>query len=204
MKKIYCILILCLACFTLQAQELFSYSVDVTVGVGVGRGPLATVTPQFIAQYELGNNFRLGAGVGTRFAVPCVQYITRNGKYERSFCYELDIPVFLRVGYGKGKIYTNVDAGYAIGALSIYGFDWVPGGMKEACYNGFFVEPHIGLKLNPHRALAVGVLLQQSLVSDYVTTVTGTMGDPSYSFTQTVTTKNHFTPAFTLRYIFLL
>ena len=202
MKKILGLLILCLTSFSLQAQNRFSYSAEVAAGVGVGRGPLATVTPQFVAQYELGGGFELGTGAGLRFALPCLQYITKNGTHERTFCDEFDIPVFLRLGYGK-KFYANVDAGYAIGILSYYGSGWVPGGKKDPCYNGFFVEPHFGLRLGRHSALALGVLLQQSVVSNYVQTVTGTMGDSSYSQSATVSTRKLLTPAITLRYAFI-
>lgn len=203
MKKIFGLLILCLTTFSLQAQNHFSYSAEVAAGVGIGRGPLATVTPQFVAQYELGGGFKLGAGAGLRFALPCLQYITKSGTHERTFCDEFDIPVFLRLGYGKEKFYANVDAGYAIGILSFFGSGWVPGGKKEPCYNGFFVEPHFGLRLGRHSALALGVLLQQSVVSNHVHTVTGTMGDPSYSESSTVTTQKLLTPAITLRYAFI-
>ena len=203
MKKIISLILLCLATVSVPAQNHFSFSAEIAAGVGAGRGPLVAVTPQFIAQYELGGGFKLGAGTGLRFARPCLQYITRNGIPERTFCDEFDIPVFLRLGYGMEKIYANVDAGYAIGLLSFYGYGWVPGGKKEPCYNGFFVEPHIGMRMGRHSALALGVLLQQSIVSNHVNTETGTMGDPSYSTTSTVTRQNLLTPAITLRYAFV-
>ena len=202
MKKIIVLLILFLTTLSLHAQNRFSYSVEVSAGVGVGRGPQATVTPQFVANYDIGSSFKLGAGVGLRFASPCLQYITKNGTHEQTFCDEFDIPVFLRLGYGKEKCYANVDAGYAICVLSFYRSGWVPGGKKEPCYSGFFVEPHIGIKMGNHSALALGVLLQQSVVSNHVNTVTGTMGDPSYSESGTITNQNLMTPAITLRYAF--
>lgn len=203
MKKIFGLFILCLATFSLQAQNRFSYSAEVAAGVGVGRGPLVTVAPQFVAQYEPGGGFKLGAGAGIRLALPCLQYITRDGTHERTFCDEIDIPLFLRFGYGKDLFFAHVDAGYAISILSIYGIHWRPGGKKEPCYNGFFIEPHIGLRLGRHSALALGVLWQQSTVSNHVNVVNGTMGDPSYSISETVTTQKLLTPAITLRYAFL-
>lgn len=206
MKKIFGFLTLCLACFSLQAQNHFSYSVEVAAGVGIGHGPLVTVTPQFVAQYELGSSFRLGAGVGVRFALPCVQYNIRNGERERTFCNEFDSPLFVRAGYVKEKFYANVDAGYAIGIHSFFGYGWIPGGKKETCYNGFFVKPHLGFKLGTHSALALGVLLQQSVVSDNVvrteTSITGASSF-SYSVWQTVNTRNLLTPAITLHYAYL-
>ena len=198
--KIVCILSFCLATLSLQAQDRFLHSLEVVTGVGIGRGPLATVTPQFVTQYDLGGGFRLGAGAGTRFAMPCLQYITKNGTHSRTFCEELDIPVFLRLGYGKEKVYANIDAGYAVGLLSFFDFGGVPGGRKEAGYDGFFVEPHIGLKLGRRSALALGVLFQQSTVMDHVTTDKGTIDTPSYSMETVVQSQHIFTPAINLRY----
>lgn len=205
MKKILILLIICLTTISLQAQGRFSFSAEVAVGVGIVRGPGATVAPQFVAQYELGGGFRLGAGAGLRYAFPCFQYITlSDGAHERSFSNEFDIPVFLRLGYGGKRFYANVDAGYAIGALSFLGWGWMPGGKIEPCYNGFFVEPHFGVRLGRHSALALGVLWQQSVVRDYVHVVHGSMDDPStYSVGSTLTTRKLLTPAITLRYAYM-
>ena len=203
MKKIFSLLIICLTSLSSQAQNPFSYSAEVAAGIGVGRGPLATATPQFVAHYELGGSFNLGAGAGIRFALPCLQYITKNGTHKRTFCDEFDIPVFLRLGYGKELFYANVDAGYAFGIFSFYGSGWVPGGKKEPCYNGFFVDPHIGIRMGLHSALALGVLLQHSVISNTVQTESGTINDPSYSISSTTDTQNMFTPAITLRYAYI-
>ena len=63
MKKFLVILILSVASFTLSAQNRMSYSLEFVAGVGVEKGPLATFTPEFIAQYNLGG-FTIGAGAG--------------------------------------------------------------------------------------------------------------------------------------------
>ena len=201
MKKTALLLVLGWVSLSLSAQSRMSYSLEFVAGVGVGKGPQAMFTPEFVAQYDLGSGFGIGAGVGTRFARPCLQYITRNGSKSRTFSNELDIPVFLRLGYGKEKFYANLDAGYAIGALSFYGLGMIPGGRKEPNYNGFFVEPQVGWKVGSRSAFALGLLFQQSIVSNHVTTETGTWGDPSYSTSSKVTTLNIFTPAVTLRYV---
>ena len=201
MKKTILLLVLSLTSFSLFAQGRMSYSLEFMAGVGIGKGPQFTVAPEFVAQYDLGGGFRIGAGVGARFAKPCLQYITKNGTHSRTFCNEMDIPVFMRLGYGKEKLYANLDAGYAIGALSYFGADWAPGGKKEPCYNGFFVEPQVGWKVGRRSALALGLLFQQSIVSNDVTTESGTMNDPSYSIRSDVTTLNVFSPAITLRYV---
>jgi hypothetical protein len=109
--------------------------------------------------------------------------------------------MFMRLGYGKEKLYANLDAGYALWALSFYGAGWDGEGKKEPNYNGFFVEPQVGWKVGRRSALALGLLFQQSTVSNHVTTENGTWGDPSYSIRDEVNTLNVFTPAVTLRYV---
>ena len=201
MKKTILLLILGVASLSLSAQSGMSYSLEFVAGVGVGKGPQVSLTPEFVAQYDFGGGFRIGAGAGTRFARPCFQYITRNGSHSRSFCNELDIPVFLRLGYGKEKLYANLDAGYAICALSFYGAGWTGGGMKEASYSGLFIEPQVGWRFGKRSALALGLLLQKSIVSNRVTTENGTINDPSYSIKEQVNRQDIFTPAVTLRYV---
>ena len=205
MKKTILLLVLGVASLSLSAQSRMTYSWEFIAGVGVGKGPQVSLTPEFVAQYDLGGGFRIGAGVGTRFARPCLQYITRNGSKSRDFCNELDIPVFMRLGYGKEKLYANMDVGYAICALTFY--DWGMAsdgwgeGRKEPSYDGFFIEPQVGWKVGRRSALALGLLFQQSTVSNRVTTENGTWGDPSYSIGTKVTTLNVFTPAVTIRYV---
>ena len=203
MKKTVLLLVLGLASFSLSAQSRMTYSWEFIAGVGVGKGPQALFTPEFVAQYDLGCGFRIGAGAGTRFGRPCLQYITKNGAKSRSFTNELDIPVFMRLGYGKEKLYVQVDAGYAIGILGFPGVNYDGPGLysKDFPYNGLFVEPQIGWKVGRRSALALGLLFQQSTVSNHVTTETGTMNDPSYSIKTKVNTLNIFTPAVTLRYV---
>ena len=203
MKKTVLLLVLGLASFSLSAQSRMTYSWEFIAGVGVGKGPQALFTPEFVAQYDLGCGFRIGAGAGTRFGRPCLQYSTKNGAKSRSFTNELDIPVFMRLGYGKEKLYVQVDAGYAIGILGFPGVNYDGPGLysKDFPYNGLFVEPQIGWKVGRRSALALGLLFQQSTVSNHVTTETGTMNDPSYSIKTKVNTLNIFTPAVTLRYV---
>ena len=204
MKKIPILLVLCLVTISLHAQNRFSYSVEVAAGAGFVRGPRVTVTSQFVAQYDLGSGFRIGAGAGIRYAQPCLQYITVNGEFNRTtYAHEFDVPLFLRLGYGKEKLFANVDAGYAICALPFYGAGWSSDGMKDPSYGGFFIEPQVGWKVGQKGALALGVLLQQSEISDHVQTEGGEVGTPSYYSSQKVTKRTLFTPAITLRYAFL-
>ena len=197
MKKMFLFLALCLLTLSAQAQDRWDYSVEVVAGVGMGHGPLAVVTPQFVAGYDLGNGFKVGAGAGIRLAKPCLQYITRNGTLDRTFCNEMDLPVFLRLGYGKQRFYAHIDAGYAVGVLSFYGAAGYSVGKMETVYKGFFVDPHVGMKLGRRGALALGVLFQQSVVDDQVLTLSGN------STSQTSIRRNLLTPAINLRYAFL-
>lgn len=182
---------------------IFIFTIEMAAGVGVGHGPLYTAVPQFTAQYEIGNDFRIGAGAGIRYAQPCNQYIIRNNKHERSFVNEFEIPVFLRVGYDRDKYFANIDAGYAIELYSFYGSNWSPGGEKAPSYNGLFFEPQVGMKLGRHNALALGFLFQQSVVGVYNIVESGNIEDGSYSVSSTVNSRHMFTPAITLRYAFV-
>ena len=202
MKKTVLLLFLGLASLSLSAQSRMTYSWEFVAGVGVGKGPQVSITPEFVAQYDLGGGFKIGAGVGTRFARPCLQYITQNGSSpRRTFCNELDIPVFFFFFYGKEKLYAYLYVGYAIGALALFDWGWKPGGRTEPIYNGFFVEPQVGWRVGRRSALALGLLIQQSTVSNHVTTENRTWGDPSYSIREEVNTLNVFTPAVTIRYV---
>ena len=201
-RNLISLFVMFLASITLSAQSGMTYSWEFVAGVGVGKGPQVSFTPEFVAQYGFDGGFRIGAGAGTRFARPSLQYFTENGSYRRSFCNELDIPVFMRLGYGKEKLYVNLDAGYAICALSFYDWGMAGGeGKKEPSDAGLFVEPQVGWRIGGRSALALGLLLQQSTVSNHVKTEHGTMDDPSYSYGGKVTTLNVFTPAITLRYV---
>ena len=199
MKKTVFVIVLCMAAlWSMSAQSKFSYTLELKAGAGFGHGPIALFTPEFVALYDLGGGFVTGAGAGTRLALPCLSYNTRNGEYNgRSFVEEIDIPVFLRFGYGINKFYANLDAGYAIGIGAAPQFGAAGGGPMEAIYDGFFVEPHIGWRLNKRSTLALGALLQQSSVADREYTFDESSSTVKYQ------TRNRLTPAITLRYGFL-
>ena len=192
MKKTILLFVTFLATIAVSAQSRMSYSLEFVAGVGVGKGPQVSFSPEFVAQYDFGGGFSIGAGTGVRYARPCKVYDSKHG---RGFHDEVDIPVFLRLGFGKSKFFTHVDAGYAIGVFGYPGVDYVPGAKKDFLYDGLFVEPQVGLKVGRRGAFALGVLLQQSdwhnQVWDVDKTTTVYVRD----------TKNAFTPAITLRYV---
>ena len=213
MRKMFLLLFVFLPCVALRANDRLSYSLETVGGVGLGKGPLFTITQEFVTQYEMSNGFIIGGGTGFRFAMPCEQYITRNGSSYRSFCNEISIPVFLRFGYGFGKAFMNLDAGYAIGLLSFYGagidsviydpyVDDIQKNKKEFAYNGIVSEPQVGWNLSRRSALAIGVLLQRSTLTNQVTTGTGTYDSPDFSTKTDAVHQKVFTPAITLRYRF--
>ena len=206
MKKIVSLFAFCLLVFTMQAQDRFSYSVELEAGLGIGRGPLVVAAPQFVASYDLGNGFSMGAGVGFRYSMPQQTYYTVDGKRSNKtplglhgypFGTELDIPVFLRFGYGRDRLFAALDAGYSVGLVSSLGEGYLPDGITDPYYDGFFVNPHIGWKFGRHSALALGVLLQQCVIAEHNTVTRG--GTSIKSGSQT---HRRFPAAITLRYAF--
>ena len=95
------------------AQNNLSYSLETAAGAGFGKGPLFTLCPQFVFQDKFDSGM------------------------------ELDLPFFLRIGYGKNHFFSNVDAGYAIGIISTTNLGAVSGGRTKLSYNGLFCEPQV-------------------------------------------------------------
>ena len=199
-RLISLVLVFCVTSLMLTAQNRVSYTLEFVAGVGVDKGPLVSFSPEFVGQYNWGG-FIIGAGAGARYARPCYEYDAKHG---RDFKNELDIPVFLRLGYGKAKFFANVDAGYAV---SILGYDInnrlsttnQSTSKKNYLYDGLFFEPHFGWRFGQRSALALGVLLQQSTVQklyegkDVIDGKEETVTIGKYT--------NSFSPAITLRYV---
>ena len=210
MKKVLCAFFICLMAVSSRAADRFSFSLEEVAGAGVGRGPLFTVTTQGVAQYDLGSGFIAGMGAGIRFAKPCLQYIVKNGSFDRrTFSNELDLPMFLRIGYSRNRFFTNLDGGYALGLSSFTNREMATtptglgitsfisrGGLR---YNGIFLEPQAGCSIGRHSALALGLLLQHSRITDHIRT--DDYKHQSYS-TQALQ-RNIMTPSITLRYAYV-
>ena len=190
------------AIFSLRSQVRFSPTLEVVAGAGFARGPRVTVTPQFIGRLELGKGFTVGAGAGVRFAMPCFIYAIKDGEFDyRQDCFEFDIPLFLRAGYEIKMFYVNMDVGYAVGAISFHRADVTPGGTKKACFDGFFFDPHIGIKLAQRHMIALGVLLQQGNISYRTEETIQDSETSSYQGTRVrIEERRRFLPAVTLRY----
>ena len=197
MKKFFLIILFCLPSFILLAQNRVSYSLEMMAGVGVTNGPKYTIAPEFIVQYDLGNGINMGVGGGAQLSKPCYRFIDRDGIGSRSYCNEIDIPLFFRFGYGKDRLFADLDLGYSIGLMAGYEKDVFPGGEMDTChYSGFFAEPHIGFCISRRSSLSLGILLQQSSINtEHITTT-------SVSLHNIMKVENVLTPAFTLRYGF--
>ena len=197
MKRLVITLLACFVALSVAAQGRISYSLEFSGGVGFGRGPLFTVAPDFVAQYDLGEMVKAGVGVGARYSMPCETYKNTNGSHERRFCYELDIPVFARLSWGGEKFYSNLDAGYnVVNVFTTMGTYWVPTGDIDPIYDGLFIEPQACWRISRKSMLAIGLLFQQGNIRD-------TFSKP-YSdgggFSSTQSHENELFPAITLRY----
>ena len=211
MKKVLLLLAIILALPTLaSAQDRLTISVEVSTGVGivdtdfktgigvVDREATISLTPEFVAQYNIDSHWRVGAGLGLRIASSYkLKDFPRKNEHN-----ELDIPLFLRVGYSVGDIYASIDAGYTLGLVARYGFGLAPGGRDDCDYDGLFVEPQIGWRIDAHNSVAVGLMLQQSTIQKHTTTENGTMGSPDYSVTFKSEQVTSFVPTISLHYAY--
>lgn len=128
----------------------------------------------------LRGGLKLGGGVGVRFAKP-VTTLSKNNYYDSThYDNEVDLPLFVRISYGKSRLTASLDAGYAFGLWSVYSKEAIPGGNRKPTYRGLFLEPQLGLRIGKDSVLSLGVLLQQT--------------------TDVLNLDNVLTPAATLRY----
>ena len=211
MKKILLLLAIILALPTwASAQDRFTISAEVSTGVGivdtdfktgigvVDRDAIISLTPEFVVQYNIDSHWRVGAGLGLRIASSYkLKGFPRKNEHN-----ELDIPLFLRVGYNLDRLYASIDAGYTFGLVARYGFGFVPGGLDDCDYDGLFVEPQIGWRIDAHNSVAVGLMLQQSTIQKRTTTENGTMGSPDYSVTFKSEQVTTLVPGVSLRYAY--
>lgn len=192
MKKGLLLLAIILAVPTLaSAQDRLTISAEVSTGVGivdtdfktgigvVDREAIISLTPKFVAQYNIDSHWRVGGGLGIRLSSSYkLKDFPRRNEHN-----ELDIPLFLRVGYNLDRLYASIDAGYTLGLVARYGFGLDPGGWDDCDYDGLFVEPQIGWRIDSRNSVALSLLLQQSTIQKRTTTENGTMGSPDYSIT---------------------
>lgn len=211
MKKVLLLLAIILALPTLAlAQDRLTISAEVSTGVGivdtdfktgigvVDREAIISITPEFVAQYNIDSHWRVGGGLGIRLSSSYkLKDFPRKNEHN-----ELDMPLFLRVGYNLDRLYASIDAGYTLGLVARYGFGLVPGGWDDCDYDGLFVEPQIGWRIDSRNSVALSLLLQQSTIQKRTTTENGTKGSPDYSITFKSEQVTLFVPAVSLRYAY--
>lgn len=179
-KSLLFVFVLCLLSFPGQAQGRFSLAMEFAAGVGFADGPQFVLTHDYVALYNLAGGLKLGGGVGVRFAKP-VTTLSKNNYYDSThYDNEVDLPLFVRISYGKSRLTASLDAGYAFGLWSVYSKEAIPGGNRKPTYRGLFLEPQLGLRIGKDSVLSLGVLLQQT--------------------TDVLNLDNVLTPAATLRY----
>lgn len=211
MKKVLLLLAIILALPTLaSAQDRLTISAEVSTGVGivdtdfktgigvVDREAIISLTPKFVAQYNIDSHWRVGGGLGIRLSSSYkLKDFPRKNEHN-----ELDIPLFLRVGYNLDRLYASIDAGYTLGLVARYGFGLVPGGWDDCDYDGLFVEPQIGWRIDSRNSVALSLLLQQSTIQKRTTTENGTMGSPDYSITFKSEQVTTLVPTVSLHYAY--
>lgn len=210
MKKVLLLLAITLVPILTSAQNRLTLSAEISTGVGVvdtdfktgigvvDREAIISLTPEFVAQYNIDSHWRVGGGLGIRLSSSYeLKYFPRSNKH-----IEMDMPLFLRVGYNLGNIYASVDAGYTLGLVARYGRGYVPGGWDDCDYDGLFVEPQIGWRIDSRNSVAVGLMLQQSTIQKRTTTENGTMGSPDYSVTFKSEQVTTLVPSVSLRYAY--
>lgn len=172
---------------------------DFKTGIGVvDREAIISLTPKFVAQYNIDSHWRVGGGLGIRLSSSYkLKDFPRRNEHN-----ELDIPLFLRVGYNLDRLYASIDAGYTLGLVARHGFGLVPGGSDDCDYDGLFVEPQIGWRIDSRNSVALSLLLQQSTIQKRTTTENGTMGSPDYSITFKSEQVTTLVPTVSLHYAY--
>ena len=211
MKKGLLLLAIILALPTLaSAQDRLTISAEVSTGVGivdtdfktgigvVDREAIISLTPKFVAQYNIDSHWRVGGGLGIRLSSSYkLKDFPRRNEHN-----ELDIPLFLRVGYNLDRLYASIDAGYTLGLVARHGFGLDQGGWDDCDYDGLFVEPQIGWRIDSRNSVALSLLLQQSTIQKRTTTENGTMGSPGYSITFKSEQVTTLVPTVSLHYAY--
>lgn len=170
------------------AQNDLAMLVDQHVGIGLGgASPTVFGNTSYVVQYTFGYYFQLGAGVGLRYGLTTRSYDPATKDKKNSF--ELDLPIFLRLGVKYSIISLKVDAGYAVG-LKAWAWGITEGVNRDLHFNGFFVEPHIDLG-GDRNSVGVGILLQ---TGHYLETQSNTEGAAAGI------NVSKLLPAITLRY----
>lgn len=130
---------------------------ELVAGVGLNYGQVATVTPQIIFLGEFENGWSVGPGFGLRAGIITVKYQITDKIRETQP--ELDLPLFYRIRYAFGNLFTAVDLGGAFGLYSNY-----EKSTPKCRISGPFIEPQAGIHFGRFSG-SLGLLFYQS---DYI------------------------------------
>lgn len=198
MKKIIVILLVCLTAVSMNAQSKFIRSFELAAGCGFSGGPIPTVYPEYVFNYDLGHGLTVGAGLGLQFARNLDSDYTNDKGNSKQYFPEFSFPAFLRFGYTENNLFTRLDVGYTLISFVI-DENYVP--YPWGSYRGFFFEPQVGYKLGEKRALALGILMHQNsfVMAQVFTETNADSGSPvTHTYSRTI---RGLVPAITLRYI---
>ena len=161
MKRCSLIIVSILLIFSMDVfaedNSKFAPQVELVAGVGLNYGQIATVTPQIIFLGDFGNGWSFGPGFGLRAGIVTVTYEITDRIRETQP--ELDLPLFYRIRYSFGNIFTAIDLGGAFGLYSNY-----EKSTPKCRISGPFIEPQAGVHLGRFSG-SLGLLFYQS---DYV------------------------------------
>lgn len=158
MKRLFllfaAILLLCSWTVFAEDNSKFAPQVELVAGVGLNYGQVATVTPQIIFLGDFGNGLSFGPGFGLRAGIVTVKYQITDKIRETQP--ELDLPLFYRIRYAFGNLFTAVDLGGAFGLYSNY-----EKSTPKCRISGPFIEPQAGIRLGRFSG-SLGFLFYQS------------------------------------------
>ena len=161
-------------CLTLAAMFLGVAAAAQPFELGVSTGTSVNGSSQVDTSIDISYIFtimpdlELGLGTGMRYARPLydkktTRIITNkdgttadNTNVDKMFLNEITIPMFVRIRYSAThNLFLQADAGHRFRLFSIIDYFPVPESVT-----GWFIDPQIGYRLSPKRAISLGLQLQ--------------------------------------------
>lgn len=161
-------------CLTLAAMFLGVAAAAQPFELGVSTGTSVNGSSQVDTGIDISYIFtimpdlELGLGTGMRYARPLYNKTTTriitnkdgttadNTNVDKMFLNEITIPMFVRIRYSAThNLFLQADAGHRFRLFSIIDYFPVPESVT-----GWFIDPQIGYRLSPKRAISLGLQLQ--------------------------------------------
>lgn len=161
-------------CLTLAAMFLGVAAAAQPFELGVSTGTSVNGSSQVDTSIDISYIFtimpdlELGLGTGMRYARPLYNKTTTriitnkdgttadNTNVDKMFLNEITIPMFVRIRYSAThNLFLQADAGHRFRLFSIIDYFPVPESVT-----GWFIDPQIGYRLSPKRAISLGLQLQ--------------------------------------------